>query len=66
MPKSVKPAPPQQSSLAEMWGGKRKRIDAPEPVKPEENVIEEEKDDIHPMKGLNVPSYLKITLTVIS
>ncbi|KAH7930943.1 hypothetical protein BV22DRAFT_18391 [Leucogyrophana mollusca] len=27
MPRSAKPAPAQQSSLAEMWGGKKKRKD---------------------------------------
>jgi DNA ligase-1 len=29
MPKSVKPAPPQQSSLAEMWGGKKQPKNTP-------------------------------------
>ncbi|KAF8846362.1 ATP-dependent DNA ligase [Paxillus ammoniavirescens] len=46
MPKNVKPAPPQQSSLAEMWGaGRKKRTveQPPPPMKAEEEAKEMEK-----------------------
>ena len=33
MPQSVKPAPPQQSSLTEMWGGKKKQQPGPQSEK---------------------------------
>ena len=33
MPKGTKPAPPQQSTLGELWGGKKKRETNKEEVK---------------------------------
>lgn len=48
MPKSVKPAPPQQSSLAEMWGGKRKRTEGADTVKDKSL----EKEDRKTIKGV--------------
>lgn len=50
MPKSVKPAPPQQSSLAEMWGGKRKRTEGAVRVKVEDKSLE--RDDRKAIKGV--------------
>ncbi|KAJ6604634.1 ATP-dependent DNA ligase [Mycena vulgaris] len=42
MPKSVKPAPPQQSSLAELWGPKKQQSKnaSPDAPKPEETAME--------------------------
>ena len=34
MPRNVKPTPPQQSSLAEMWGKKKRKVDQPPPAVP--------------------------------
>lgn len=39
MPKGTKPAPPQQSTLGEMWGKKKKR-------EPDANLAQEDKMDI--------------------
>ncbi|KIJ68471.1 hypothetical protein HYDPIDRAFT_106670 [Hydnomerulius pinastri MD-312] len=43
MPRNVKPAPPQQSSLAEMWGGGKKKRKVAEPPSPRK---EEEEDGV--------------------
>jgi len=40
MPQSVKPTPPQQSSLTEMWGGKKKLKAIPFP--PSMNIGDDE------------------------
>jgi DNA ligase-1 len=40
MPKSVKPAPPQQSSLAEMWGGKKNQKQKSDASKVDENAMD--------------------------
>jgi DNA ligase-1 len=50
MPKSVKPAPPQQASLAELWGGKKQPKNTPSDApKPEETAMEVDSED--PPKG---------------
>jgi len=38
MPKNAKPAPPQQSSLAEMWKGKKRKEPPPPREEKEERV----------------------------
>ncbi|KAJ7125595.1 ATP-dependent DNA ligase [Mycena crocata] len=40
MPKSAKPAPPQQSSLAELWGPKKQKNTSADAPKPEETAME--------------------------
>ncbi|KAJ7357351.1 hypothetical protein DFH08DRAFT_772082 [Mycena albidolilacea] len=41
MPKSVKPAPPQQASLAELWGGKKQpKNTPPDASKPDETAMD--------------------------
>ncbi|KAJ7932414.1 ATP-dependent DNA ligase [Mycena leptocephala] len=46
MPKSVKPAPPQQASLAELWGGKKQPKNTPSDApKPEETAMEVDSED---------------------
>lgn len=40
MPKSAKPAPPQQASLKELWGKKRDKSTAAAPPKKEEDAMD--------------------------
>jgi DNA ligase-1 len=50
MPKSVKPAPPQQASLAELWGGKKQpKNTPPDASKPDETAMDV--DSEAPPKG---------------
>lgn len=46
MPKGVKPAPPQQSTLGEMWGKKKKR--EPEAIIAHENKMDVDKTGARP------------------
>ncbi|KAJ7900327.1 hypothetical protein B0H14DRAFT_2673232 [Mycena olivaceomarginata] len=46
MPKSVKPAPPQQASLAELWGGKKQpKNTPPDASKPDETAMDVDSED---------------------
>lgn len=47
MPKNAKPVPPQQSSLMEMWGGKKKQKDAAVQPEPIQDVNEDDMDVDH-------------------
>jgi DNA ligase-1 len=45
MPKNNKPAPPQQSNLAEMWGGKKRKPNTNEESVTEEVIIDGKADE---------------------
>jgi DNA ligase-1 len=64
MPKNVKPAPPQQSSLAEMWGAGRKKRTVEQPPPPKK--AEEEAKEIEKVNGMDghVPANLACELTL--
>jgi DNA ligase-1 len=60
MPQSVKPTPPQQSSLAEMWGGKKKQKAGPVGPNSEESCMDIGDDEaVYGM--LCVMSFLQIS-----
>ena len=40
MPKGMKPAPPQQSTLGEMWGGKKKRDTEAKPADDDDMIVD--------------------------
>jgi DNA ligase-1 len=45
MPKNNKPAPPQQSNLAEMWGGKKRKPNASEESVTEKVIVDRKADE---------------------
>ncbi|KAF8898762.1 hypothetical protein BD779DRAFT_1485423 [Infundibulicybe gibba] len=53
MPKSIKPAPPQQSSLSEMWGGKRKYSTVKEQPDDDDNNVQTESSGTKIAKSSN-------------
>jgi len=52
MPKGSKPAPPQQSSLKEMWGGKAKKDKAKGDGKKDASRLQEDEDDKMNVNGV--------------
>ncbi|KAG2350340.1 ATP-dependent DNA ligase [Suillus weaverae] len=46
MPKNNKPAPPQQSNLAEMWGGKKRKLNTNEGSVKEEVIVNGQADEL--------------------
>jgi DNA ligase-1 len=45
MPKNNKPAPPQQSNLAEMWGGKKRKPNTSEESVTEKVIVDGKADE---------------------
>lgn len=61
MPPSTKPAPPQQSSLMEMWAGKNKKVKGKEKEEPKEDASQIQKngaDDKMNIDGTHNTCYL--------
>lgn len=52
MPSSVKPTPPQQSSLTEMWGGKKKQKAGHVVAKTEESRMDSDDHDHDAVHGV--------------